>query len=84
MPGVQVDSDILFVFLSIPPSLEMKGIKTMPFDVSSAIWGDSQSFTSGGVKDTVAACEASLGFRQMESYFSPMFFLLPLSFICLL
>ena len=72
---------VFFLHPSLPGSRREKN--TIPFVISPAIWGGSQSFTSGVVKDTVAAWEASLGFRQMESYFSPLFFLLTMSFICL-
>lgn len=75
--------DILFVFLSIPPFLAVVETQTIPFDVSPAIWGGSHGFTSGVVKDTVAACEASLGFRQMEFYFSSVFFSPCHLFVCL-
>lgn len=62
--------------------MEMRGINTIPFDVSLAICGGSESFTSGGMKGTVAACKPSLAFRQMESHFPCLFFSF-LSFICL-
>lgn len=74
--------DILFVFLPIPPSLAVVEIKTIPFDISHAIWGGSHGFTSGVVKDTVAACGASL--EWTDGIIFLCFILLTLSFIGLL
>lgn len=66
---------------SLHPSLAAVEIKTIPFDVSPVIWGGTHGFPSGVVKYTVAAGEASLGFRQMEfSSFSSVFFF-PLHFV---
>ena len=77
--------DILFVFLSIPPSLAVAEIKTIPSDVSPAIWGGSQSFTSGVVKDTVCSLWSLIRIQTDGILLlSRVFFLLTLSFIRLL